>query len=61
IRQLEKDIEQTEELIAQLESEIADPAIASDYALINEKCSQLDEARNAIEEKMDEWAELADM
>ena len=61
IRQLEKDIEQTEELIAQLESEIADPAIASDYALINEKCSQLDEARNAIEENMDEWAELADM
>ena len=61
IRALEKEIEQTEQLIAQLESEIADPAIASDYALINEKCSQLDEARNAIEEKMDEWAELADM
>lgn len=61
IRALEKEIEQTEQLIAQLESEIADPAIASDYALINEKCSQLDEARNSIEEKMDEWAELADM
>lgn len=61
IRALEKEIEQTEQLISQLESEIADPAIASDYALINEKCSQLDEARNSIEEKMDEWAELADM
>ena len=61
IRALEKEIEQTEQLIAQLESEIADPAIASDYALINEKCSQLDEAKNCIEEKMDEWAELADM
>ena len=61
IRALEKEIEQTEQLIAQLESEIADPALASDYALINEKCSQLDEARNSIEEKMDEWAELADM
>jgi len=61
IRALEKEIEQTEQLISQLESEIADPAIATDYALINEKCSQLDEARNSIEEKMDEWAELADM
>ena len=61
IRALEKEIESAEQLIAKLESEIADPDIASDYALINEKCSQLDEARNAIEEKMDEWAELADM
>ena len=61
IRALEKEIEAAEQLIAKLESEIADPDIASDYALINEKCSQLDEARNAIEEKMDEWAELADM
>jgi ATP-binding cassette subfamily F protein 3 len=61
IRQLEKEIEETEQLIAQLESEIASPEIAADYALISEKCSQLDEQRNALEEKMDEWAELADM
>jgi hypothetical protein len=35
--------------------------IAADYALINEKCSQLDEQRTALEAKMDEWAELADI
>ena len=61
IRQLEREIEAAEQLIAQLEGEIADPVIAADYALINEKCSQLDEQRTALEAKMDEWAELADM
>lgn len=61
IRQLENEIEQTEQLIAQLEQEIASPKIASDYALINEKCSLLDTARNELEEKMDEWAELSDI
>ncbi len=61
IRQLEREIEAAEQLIAQLECEIADPVIAADYALINEKCSQLDEQRTALEAKMDEWAELADM
>ena len=60
IRQLEKEIEESEQLIAQLEGEIADPAIAADYTLINEKCSQLDQLRCELEAKMDEWAELAD-
>lgn len=60
IRQLESKIEQTEQLIAQLESEIADSSIAADYALINQKCSQLDDARNALEDDLNEWAELSD-
>lgn len=61
IRTLEREIEQMEALIKQLEGEIADPKIAADYALISEKCSQLDDARNELERKMDEWAELSDM
>ena len=60
IRQLEKEIEQTEELIAKLEGEISDPAVAADYSSINEKCSQLDRARQKLEEDMELWAELAD-
>jgi ATP-binding cassette subfamily F protein 3 len=60
IRQLEKEIEEAEQLIARLEGEIADPKIAADYTVINEKCSQLDSLRSELEAKMDEWAELAD-
>ncbi len=61
IRNLESEIEQTEKLIAELEAEIADPVIAADYTRISEKCSQLDQARNELEDKMDEWAELSDL
>lgn len=60
IRQLEKKIELTEKLISKLEKEISDPAVASDYSAINEKCSQLDEARQTLEQDMELWAELAD-
>ena len=61
IRTLENEIEQLEQLISKLEAEIADPETAADYNLINEKCSQLDEARNSLEDKMEQWAELSDM
>ena len=61
IRTLENEIEQLEQLISNLETEIADPETAADYNQINEKCSQLDEARNSLEDKMEQWAELSDM
>ena len=61
IRTLENEIEQLEQMISKLEAEIADPETAADYNLINEKCSQLDEARNSLEDKMEQWAELSDM
>ena len=60
IRQLENEIEDTEQLIEKLEAQIADPQTASDYSVINEKCSQLDEARNRLEDMMDQWAELSE-
>ena len=60
IRQLESEISQLEELISSLEEQIADPAAASDYELMSEKCSQLDSSRNELEEKIDLWAELSD-
>ena len=60
IRELEKEIEDTEVLIFNIEQEISDPDIASDFSLMSEKCKQLEDAKNSLDEKMDEWAELSD-
>lgn len=60
IRELEKEIEQTEVLIFELENAISDPEIASDYSKMSEKCKELEEAKTSLDEKMDEWAELSD-
>ena len=60
IRELEKEIEDTEVLIFELENAISDPEIASDYSKMSEKCKELEEAKAALDQKMDEWAELSD-
>ena len=59
-RQLEKEIEDTEVLIFELENAISDPEIASDYSKMSEKCKELEEAKTTLDQKMDEWAELSD-
>lgn len=61
IRELEKEIENTEILIFNLEQEIADPEVAANYGIMSEKCKELENARTSLDEKMDEWAELSDM
>lgn len=60
IRELEKEIEDTEVLIFELENAISDPEIASDYSKMSEKCKELEGAKTALDQKMDEWAELSD-
>lgn len=60
IRELEKEIEGTEVLIFELENAISEPDIASDYSKMSEKCKELEEAKTALDQKMDEWAELSD-
>lgn len=60
IRELEKEIEDIEVLIFELENAISDPEIASDYSKMSEKCKELEEAKTALDQKMDEWAELSD-
>lgn len=60
IRELEKEIEDTEVLIFELENAISDPEIASDYSKMSEKCKELEEAKTALDQKMDEWEELSD-
>lgn len=59
IRELEKEIEDTEVLIFELENAISDPEIASDYSKMSEKCKELEEAKTTLDQKMDEWAELS--
>ena len=58
IRELEKEIEQLEIDIFNLEQEISEPEISSDFALMSEKCTQLENCRTQLDEKMNEWAEL---
>ena len=60
IRELEKEIEDTEVLIFELENAISDPEIASDYSKMSEKCKELEEAKTSLDQKMDEWAEISD-
>lgn len=60
IRELEKEIKDTEVLIFELENAISDPEIASDYGKMSEKCKELEEVKTALDQKMDEWAELSD-
>ena len=57
---LERSIEETETLISTLEAEIASPEISADYQLLSEKCEELEAAKNALVEMMDEWAELCE-
>ncbi len=58
ISAVEKEIEQIENAISQLEQQIADENNASDFELITSLCSQLEEQKNALDEKMEEWAQL---
>ena len=58
ISQLEKEIEQLEIDIFKLEQDIATPEISSNFALMSEKCTELENCRTQLDEKMDEWAEL---
>lgn len=58
ISAVEKEIEQIENAISQLEQQIADEKNASDFELITSLCSQLEEQKNALDEKMEEWAQL---
>ena len=60
IKELEKMIEETEVLIFNLEQEISDPEVASNYSIMSEKCSELEKAKTSLDEMMDEWAELSD-
>lgn len=58
IKQLEADIEKLETDIFNLEEEIASPEVARNFDKLNEKCIQLEEYKNRLNEMLDEWASL---
>lgn len=58
IKELESEIELLEEKIAELETEISTPEIAGDYELCASKCNELEEKKQILDERLEEWAEL---
>lgn len=60
IHALEKLMEELEQETAQLQQEIGDPEIASDYTLLAEKCDRLEELKHLNEEYMEEWLILSE-
>ncbi len=58
IKELETEIESLEQSISQLEEEIYAPEIAADYELCAEKCIELEEKKQILDNKLEEWAEL---
>ena len=52
---IEKEILETEELIETLQNEIANPEIASDYELLNEKCKQIEENQDKLLNLYEQW------
>ena len=58
IKELETEIEYLEQSISQLEAEISTPEIAADYELCAEKCIELEEKKQLLDNRLEEWAEL---
>lgn len=60
IKQLEIEMEELQNRCDVLSEEITHEEIYSDFEVMNKKCSEIDELKNTINEKFDEWAELSE-
>ena len=60
IRELEKLIEEAEESILTIEEDMTKDEVFSDYALMNEKCAELERLKKALDEYYDEWTKLSE-
>lgn len=58
IKNLEKAIEEKENLCKELQKEIADPIFSSDFEVLTEKCNQLEETKNELNSLYEKWEEL---
>jgi len=58
IKKTESEIEELEEQISLLETEISSEEISSDYALLTEKCTELDKLKNQLTLKYEYWEEI---
>ena len=59
IKKTEAKIEEIELEIAKLEEEISSSEIATDYELLNEKCTKLDNLKNELSSLYDYWEEIS--
>ena len=55
---LEKEIELLQTESDEIEKELSNPDISSDYEKMHEKCNRLEELKQLISEKYDKWIEL---
>ncbi len=60
IKELEKLIEETENIITLLEEEMTNEEVFSDYVLMNEKCNELEENKQKLEDFYEEWTILSE-
>lgn len=60
IRELEKLIEEAENLSSELEEAISTPEVFSDFEIMNEKCQLLEETKNNLEIYYEEWSTLSE-
>lgn len=58
IKELESEIETLESEIALLEDEVSTPEIAADYELCASKCNELEDKKQTLDKRLEEWAEL---
>ncbi len=61
IKQLEMEIDELQENINQIEKEISDPQIYTDFQLMGEKCTLLEEMKQQMSDKYDEWIMLCEI
>ncbi len=60
IKELERNIEQKENELSELEHEILIPEVYSNYEIMNDKCCKIEELKSDISAIYDEWAELSE-
>ena len=60
MRELEQEMEDLQAELEILEKEILKEEVFSDYNIMTEKCTRIDEIKTFSNEKFDEWAELSE-
>ncbi len=60
VKTLEKEVDDLQNQINDIEQEILLPEIYTDYQLMNEKCSLLEELKKEMSDKVDLWTELCE-
>ncbi len=60
LKKVEEEIERTESRMAELDTALADPAIASDHTKLTELSKERDELEGKLETLMEQWEKLAE-